>query len=413
MEQHYDAGSDAASVNSAPGGHVLIVDDDPVVAGMLGFTLAAVGHDVVEMSSGEAALTHLTQRIDQNDQLPDVVFLDIEMPGGIDGYETCRRLRAIDALQHVPVIFLSSHDRLEDRLRAYDVGGSDFIAKPFVPEEVLHKAALSVSHNVRLNTTANEKRFSFDAAMTALTSLGESGVTQNFSRGALNCRTQYALASLVIESMASFGLDCNVQIRVPDETLTLTPHGAASPLEESVIEKSREMGRIFSFNNRTIINYDNVSVLITNMPVADDSLCGRIRDHAAIIAEAAEKAADNVHLRTETVRRAEELRMLADEGRNAVQDVRVSYRDLQIATRIELENMTHAIEGMFIQLGLTNSQEFTISNTVRTAVDQALTLLDLGSKLDNKFDTIVDGLTKASEYTVSLEEDAPPTVELW
>jgi hypothetical protein len=90
------------------------------------------------------------------------------------------------------------------------------------------------------------------------------------------------MAALTIDSMASFGLKCHVQLRTATATLTLTPQGPASPLEESVIERSKAMGRIFSFGNRLIVNYDRVSLLVTNMPVADEPLCGRIRDQAAI-----------------------------------------------------------------------------------------------------------------------------------
>ncbi len=131
------------------------------------------------------------------------------------------------------------------------------------------------------------------------------------------------------------------------------------------------------------------------------------------IAEAAELAVDNINLRAEAVRRADELRSLADVSRMAVEELRVSYRDLQVATRLELETMTHTIEGLYVHLGLTNSQEFTISDTVRGAVDRVLTLFEDSSKLDSNFAGIVEGLTRAGEYTGAQEDEAMPTVELW
>ncbi|MBV5335776.1 response regulator, partial [bacterium] len=80
--------------SAAAGGCIMIVDDDPVVAGMLGASLAAAGYHVVELNSGEEALARLNGGAGANDEPPpDIVFLDIEMGMGIDGYETCRRLR--------------------------------------------------------------------------------------------------------------------------------------------------------------------------------------------------------------------------------------------------------------------------------------------------------------------------------
>jgi hypothetical protein len=75
--------------------------------------------------------------------------------------------------------------------------------------------------------------------------------------------------------------------------------------------------------------------------------------------------------------------------------------------------MTHTIEGLYVHLGLTNRQEFTISDTVRGAVDRVLTLFEDSSKLDSNFAVIVEGLTRAGEYTVIQEDEAMPTVELW
>ncbi len=401
---------DPTPIETIPG-RILIVDDDFIVAGALGITLTAAGHEVVEINTGEEALARFVDA--PPEALPDVVFLDIELGMGIDGYETCRRLKAVAALRDLPVIFLSGHDELEDRLRAYDAGGDDFIAKPFDPTEVLRKANLSIRHRRRQQAIAGDGRSSFDTAMTAINSLGESGVTLKFSRGALGCRTQRALATQTIESMRSFGLESHVQIRVPTEILTLTPVGIASPLEESVFEKMLGMGRIFSFKNRTIINYDSISLLITNMPLEDDDLCGRIRDHAAMIAEAAELAAGNINLRTEAIFRADELRELAHASRTAVEDLRGSYREMQVATRHELETMTHTIEHMYAHLGLTDQQEYAISDTVRGAIDHVLALLENSSKLDQNFAGIVVGLTRAGEYTVAQEDVATPMVELW
>ncbi len=393
-------------------GRILIIDDDPIAAGMLGVSLEAAGHRISEAHTGEDALARIAELA--ADDLPEIIFLDIEMGMGIDGYETCRRLKADDATRDLPVIFLSGHDELEDRLSAYDAGGDDFLAKPFVPDEVLRKTETALRHRRRLLATAGDDRHAFATALTALTTLGESGVTLKFSRGALGCRTQTGLANLVIESGSSFGITCHVQIRVPGETLTLTPRGPASPLEESVFEKISSMGRIFSFRNRMVINYESISILVIDMPVADGDLCGRIRDHVAMIAEAAELAVDNIHLRTETARRAEALRELTGASRAAIEALRTAYHNLQFATRLELESMTNSVEKLYVRLGLTDEQEFAVSDTVRGAVDSVLTYFQLGSELDTNFANIVEALAKAADFApLKEEEEVLQTVELW
>jgi DNA-binding response OmpR family regulator len=400
--------------SAAAGGCIMIVDDDPVVAGMLGASLAAAGYHVVELNSGEEALARLNGGAGANDEPPpDIVFLDIEMGMGIDGYETCRRLRTAAATRHLPVIFLSSHDEPDERLCAYDAGGSDFMAKPFIPAEVLRKARLAVRQQRRQQAMEAENRSFSDQVSSALTGYSDSEITLRFNRGALGCRSLHALTLLIIESMGAFDIHCHVQLRSPGATLTLTPEGPASPLEESVIAISRSIDRVFSFQNRLIVNYDSVSLLVTNMPVADEVLCGRIRDQAAVIAEVAELAVGNINLRSDAILRAEELRKLAEASRQAVEDLRASYRDQQLLTRLEFETMTNTIEGMYVHLGLSNNQEFTISDTVRSSVDRVLTLFDASTELDRSFAGIVEGLTRACQYKISLDEESQLTVELF
>ncbi|MCX7146337.1 MAG: response regulator [Sulfuritalea sp.] len=91
---------------SSPPARILIVDDDPVSAGMLGVTLAAAGYEIVEANSGEEALALLAGP--NHGPLPDIVFLDVEMWNGMDGFEVCRQLKANPATRHIPVIFLTA-----------------------------------------------------------------------------------------------------------------------------------------------------------------------------------------------------------------------------------------------------------------------------------------------------------------
>jgi DNA-binding response OmpR family regulator len=132
-------------------GRLLIVDDDPAGARMLRRMLKGSGHEVSEASSGAACLVAM------DDFAPEVILLDIEMPGGIDGYETCRQIRSRFDRANLTIIFLSGNDTHEDRVRAYDAGGDDFVAKPFVAEEIRRKIAIAVSARLRSKLLAAEK----------------------------------------------------------------------------------------------------------------------------------------------------------------------------------------------------------------------------------------------------------------
>lgn len=394
-------------------GRVLIVDDDPIASGMLAVTLEAAGHTCLEMESGDAVITHLAAT--SKEQSPEVVFVDIEMPG-MNGYALCQKLKASSLTANVPVVFLSSHDSLEDRISAYEAGGDDFISKPFDPEEVLKKASICIRHQRNALQSEDMRKSAESVALNAITNLGETAIQLKYMRRILGCHSLQALAKETLDTTAEFGLKGHVQLRIPGQTITLTEHGPASPLEESVFDKMTNMGRIFSFKNRMIVNHHKVSILVVNMPVDDPDYSGRIRDHLAIIAEAGDLAIDNINARLEAISRAHEMNEIAAVTRAAVEELRTSYRDIQISSRLELESMTNTIEGMYVGLGLTESQEATVSDIVRNSVGNVLNLLELGTKLDSSFGKIVGQLAHTVDVPVTTEPESSngfQSVELW
>jgi two-component system, OmpR family, response regulator len=106
---------------------VLVVDDDPHIRQLLVFALEKAGLTAREAEDGEAALAQVSK------SAPDLVVLDINMPK-LDGLEVCRRLRAQGDL---PILFLSSRDDEIDRVLGIELGGDDYVTKPFSPREVV------------------------------------------------------------------------------------------------------------------------------------------------------------------------------------------------------------------------------------------------------------------------------------
>lgn len=109
---------------------VLIVDDAVANLHLLVNRLFAQGYQIMVAESGESALNRVRAR------QPDLILLDVRMPG-IDGFETCRRLKADPVSAPVPVIFLSAHGDQDNKIVGFEAGGVDYITKPIDPAEVL------------------------------------------------------------------------------------------------------------------------------------------------------------------------------------------------------------------------------------------------------------------------------------
>src|SRR5690349_1968812 len=109
---------------------ILLVDDDATNLDVLRHTLDGRGYRLFVTRSGESAI-EVARRIH-----PGLVLLDVVMPG-IDGYETCRRLKEDPETREAAVIFLSSLDEAKDKVRGLEVGAVDFVTKPFQKDEVV------------------------------------------------------------------------------------------------------------------------------------------------------------------------------------------------------------------------------------------------------------------------------------
>lgn len=108
---------------------VMIVDDLPANLRLMARMLRTEPYQVRPFPSGQMALASASQ------DPPDLILLDISMPE-MDGYEVCRQLKAKDDLMDIPIIFLSALDDTTDKVRAFQVGGADYITKPFQLEEI-------------------------------------------------------------------------------------------------------------------------------------------------------------------------------------------------------------------------------------------------------------------------------------
>ncbi|MES1025992.1 EAL domain-containing protein [Gloeocapsa sp. BRSZ] len=117
---------------------ILIVDDVPENLRVLSKTLLGQGYQVRCAKNGAMAL------MGANTAPPDVILLDIKMPD-LDGYEVCRRLKASPTTRDIPVVFLSASDDVLDKVKAFEVGGVDYITKPFEIAEVLARVQSQIA----------------------------------------------------------------------------------------------------------------------------------------------------------------------------------------------------------------------------------------------------------------------------
>ena len=151
------------STQSRPEAHLLVVEDEPNIRELLATSLRFAGFEVSTASDGTAALEAAAR-----DQ-PDLVVLDVMLPD-MDGFTVTRRLR--DHGRHMPIVFVTARDAVDDKIKGLTVGGDDYVTKPFSLEEVVARIravlrrtrgdvtddAVLTFHDLELNEDSHEVR---------------------------------------------------------------------------------------------------------------------------------------------------------------------------------------------------------------------------------------------------------------
>jgi len=191
-------------------GDILVVDDTPASVVLLAQMLAKHGHKVREALNGPQALAAAQAAP------PDLILLDIMMPE-MNGYEVCRRLKADERTQDIPVLFISALGEAEDKVKAFTAGGVDYIAKPFQPKEVLARVATHLelrraqkglqAQNIRLEqdkAQAEERSLAAEASNAALAALNAVGLAVNQSLD-LEADLEHAIEIVLREIQLDYG----------------------------------------------------------------------------------------------------------------------------------------------------------------------------------------------------------------
>jgi CheY-like chemotaxis protein len=351
---------------------VFAIDDDPLILEIMAEILGT-DYEVETFESVEDCLPRLEA------ERPGMFLLDVSLPG-MDGYAFCRQIKDDPALRQIPVTFVSSNDTIEARLEGYDAGGEDFIVKPFAPEEVLRKVKIAqqIVHNQQsLQEQADASEY---LSSLALASMDEAGIVLQFMSKLIGWNSEQEVAEGLLELMQRYKLEGVVQTRTAQCSLTLSKAGANLPLEVSVIEHVSGMDRIFEFRSRSVHNFERVTLMVNNMPLADPDFCGRIRDNLSVAAQGADSRLQAIE--TEEANRRNQKGILealqsVRESISAMHQAHLQDRAASTALMVELDQ---DMANSFVHLGMTDNQERKMENLVGDFMKRLVELLDRGEE---------------------------------
>jgi len=355
---------------------LLLVDDEPFNLEIL-TELLDEDYTLLTAENGQLCLEIATN------SKPDLILLDVNMPI-INGLLTCEQLKDNVDTADIPVIFISALANDVERMAGYKVGGEDYITKPFHEDELKIKVELvlaSLQSKAALQESSTE---AMNMAMTAMTSASEIGQILQFIRDSYSAKTYEDLAQLTLDLYESYGLSISLRIITRTALLYFSHSGKLNEREEAVFEMLHDKGRFIDFGRRTAMNYDNMSIIVNNMPVEDEEKYGRIKDNMGIMGEAIE--ARTIALATEIrlEERKHDLDGLMLRAEQMIDEIKSEHEGNSYKNEQVLSDLLEDIEEAFIRLGLSEGQESDLVSLLHKAQKDSTQIYDTGFDLDAK-----------------------------
>ncbi len=231
---------------------ILIIDDQPANLKLLVDLLRQKDHTLLVAYGGVQALEILQA------QRPDLILLDVMMPG-MDGFQVCEKIKENPERKDIPVIFLTALGEIKDKSRAFDVGGVDFIPKPFHEQEVL----LRIHTHLTLYKQRQELEQKKEILSVTLRSIGD-GVITTDTNGRIVFLNKIAEQLTGWSNADAYGKDSTEIFNIINEK---TGEKCSNPAQ-----KVLEIGRILNLANHTALitkNGSTISIADSGAPIRD------------------------------------------------------------------------------------------------------------------------------------------------
>jgi len=357
--------------------NILIVDDSKENRMLLNMMLED-DYNILEAESGPVCLAMIAE------SQPDLILLDVKMPE-MTGYEVCTTLRKNPDTENLPIIFVSALDSTDERLAGFEAGGDEYIIKPVDGSDLFSKISSCFNRQKETQVAHEQASNNMRVALEAMTVSSELGQIIEFIKQGQQIQSSDDIGQAVLSLTEEFSLNASVMIITDKRYFFGCDKGS---MEAQFLEKIKgAKGRIFSIGIRTIVQDENIVLLIKDMPLDDENRVGRLRDHLAVIMDIA--SGFIVKLKNEMSQQQQRKQFLADVINVAETQIQKTAEKLGQQQRLSnkiTQQMINNLEEMLFGLGLEDDQEQTlitlVSDTSNKLDKSAIQSKDINQELN-------------------------------
>ncbi len=376
---------------------ILVVDDDKFSRSMIVRAL----QDSYQPRTAEDGETGLALAMEK---CPDVILLDVEMPG-LNGYEVCDRLRSAETTRNTPIVFLSSHGDLRERMQGYEVGADDYIVKPFEAENLKAKISVLLKYREQKREMEAQYQEAQKTAFIAMTGSSELGQALLFIEKSYAYRDYDELAQGFFTVTDWLGLNCMLHMIPSRNEAWFSSAGSIKPLEQELMNLIPADKRFFDFGQRTMVSFPNVRLLVKNMPLDDMERYGRIKDLLPIVLSSVNAKISSLDAELALHSQSQQLSSSMNNIRGQFLTLSKSLTENQQNSNTIMRSMLHDLNHELPKMGLEEDQEEFILNRIEKATVAAMQVTDTGQTIRDTFSNVLQNLQQIVEQQDHLLAD--------
>ncbi len=365
---------------------ILCVDDEPVNLVIME-ELLQDNYALNTVKSGEGCLQQVAI------QKPDLILLDVNMPE-MNGLETCVRLKADADSAEIPIIFVSALASHEELMAGYEVGGDDYITKPFSEEILQKKVQIVLASQQRKQELKKISDTAVEALRNNLTHTEELAMVVKFLNQCQAVNSLDDLANNVFDCLREFELEGSLLIVAEPENRVWFSDGIYRPMESQILDSLRGQDRVLSFRTRLAINSEYATILVRKLP-SDEGEKARLREHLAIMIEGLDARLNPLQGEMLRDSRRDILVSVLDATRDNLGKIDELHKQQKLTVEEIMEALGTELEKSLLRLDLSKQQESALMKIIQPTVTRFISVYDEGLKLDEQFEGIIDALSSA------------------
>ncbi len=361
---------------------ILAIDDDKFFHKILARALSG-RFRIESVYSGEQGL----QRV--HALHPDIVLLDVEMPG-MNGYEVCDVLKRAPETREIPIVFVSGRNSVREMMQGYEMGGTDYLVKPFENKVLLAKLMVLLHYReeqLKLKQSIDEAK---KTAYTVMSGNSELGLAVRFIERSYDACDYKTLAENLFLTTGQLGLKCVVYMETREEGGEwFSSSGAISPLEMELMSHLRDGQRLHHFGCRTQVNFSNISLLVKNMPLDDMDRYGRTKDLLPALLGASDSKVRTLNTEIALLEQTKALNAAFDSVQDTLNGLAKNLQANQAESTVVMREMLDELSGRLPYMGLEEDQEEYILSRIEQATEEAMRLIGAGKDIKSTFDMVM------------------------